>query len=131
MAAAARSLAAALLERGELGEVPALLGESLALSRGLGEPHGVAVCLETFAGAAALTGEAERAATLFGAGDTVRSSIGALRQPDQQILYDRWLARTLAQLDNATFTARYEEGRSLSLEAACSFALGGAEAFAS
>ena len=34
-----------------------------------------------------------------GASDGVRTSIGAQRQPDQQILYDRWLARTLARLD--------------------------------
>jgi predicted ATPase/DNA-binding SARP family transcriptional activator len=123
LAAASRSLAAALLELDDAEEVPALLAESLNLSRGLGEPLGVAVCLDTYAGLAATLGDAERAATLFGASDAVRASVGALRQPDQQKLYDRWLARTLTLLDTATYTARYEEGHAMSLEEGCAFAI--------
>ena len=128
LAAASRSLAAALLELDDAEEVPALLAESLSLSRGLGEPLGVAVCLDTYAGLAATLGDAERAATLFGASDAVRASVGALRQPDQQKLYDRWLARTLTLLDTATYTARYEEGHAMSLEEGCAFALAAASA---
>jgi predicted ATPase/DNA-binding SARP family transcriptional activator len=123
-AAAARSLAAAMIELGEADQAAALVGESLGIARELGEPQGIAVCLETFAGVAAAGGELERAATLFGASDAVRASIGAQRQPDQQILYDRWLARTLAGLDNKTYSTRYEDGRALSLEAACALAVG-------
>ena len=123
VAAASRSLAAALLELDAAEEVPALLAESLELSRGLGEPLGVAVCLDTYAGLAATLGDAERAATLFGASDAVRASVGALRQPDQQKLYDRWLARTLTLLDTATYTARYEEGQAMSIDEGCAFAL--------
>jgi hypothetical protein len=99
------------------------LGEPRA-ARELGEPHGIAVCLDTFAGLAATTGEVERAATLFGASDAVRASIGAKRQPDHQILYDRWLARTLAQLDTNAYSKHYEDGRALSLDDACAMALG-------
>jgi tetratricopeptide (TPR) repeat protein len=123
LAAASRSLAAALLETDTAEEVPALLEESLNLSRGLGEPLGVAVCLDTYAGLASTLGDAERAATLFGASDAVRASVGALRQPDQQKLYDRWLARTLTLLDTATYTARYEEGHAMSIDEGCAFAL--------
>jgi predicted ATPase/DNA-binding SARP family transcriptional activator len=124
IAAAARSLAAATIELGEPARVSELLDESLALARELGETHGVAICLETFAGLAATAGDAERAATLFGASDALRSSIGAARQPDNQILYDRWLARTLARLDTKSYSKHYEDGRMLAVDDACGFALG-------
>ena len=122
--AASRSLAAAMIELGEVGQATSLLAESLALARELGEPHGIAVCLDTFAGLAATGGEVERAATLFGASDAVRASIGAQRQPDHQILYERWLARTLADLDTNAYSTHYEDGRALTLEEACALALG-------
>ena len=122
--AASRSLAAAMIELGDSAQATSLLAESLALARELGEPHGIAVCLDTFAGLAATAGEVDRAATLFGASDAARASIGAQRQPDHQILYDRWLARTLAHLDTDTYSSHYEDGRSLTLDEACSLALG-------
>jgi tetratricopeptide repeat protein len=122
--AASRSLAAAMIELGDAAQATSLLAESLALARKLGEPHGIAVCLDTFAGLAATGGEVERAATLFGASDTVRASIGAKRQPDHQILYDRWLARTLTRLDTNTYSTHYEDGRALTLDDACALALG-------
>jgi hypothetical protein len=124
IAAAGRSLAAAVMELGKLAETKELLEESLQLTRGLGDAHGIAVSLETFAGLAATAGDAEHAAKLFGASDTVRSAIGAQRQPDNQILYERWLARTLARLDAGAYATQYEDGRLLSTESACDLALG-------
>jgi predicted ATPase len=124
IAAAARSLAAAMIELGDSPQATELLGESLALARELGEAHGIAVCLETYAGFAATAGDADRAATLFGASDAMRASIGAQRQPDHQILYDRWLARTLARLDTSSYSKRYEDGRSLGPDEASALALG-------
>jgi predicted ATPase/DNA-binding SARP family transcriptional activator len=121
--AAARSLAAAMVELGNTSEATELLEESLHIARELSEQHGIAVCLETFAGLAAAEGEPERAATLFGASDAARSAIGAQRQPDHQILYDRWLARTLAELETKRYSTHYENGRALTLEAACGLAL--------
>jgi non-specific serine/threonine protein kinase len=122
--AASRSLAAAMIELGNSAEATSLLAESLALARELGEPHGIAVCLDTFAGLAATVGEVDRAAKLFGASDAARASIGAKRQPDHQILYDRWLARTLTHLDTNTYATHYENGRALTLDEACALALG-------
>jgi predicted ATPase/DNA-binding SARP family transcriptional activator len=124
IAAAARSLAAATIELGESEQASELLGESLALARELGETHGIAICLDTYAGLATANNEPERAAMLFGASDAVRSSIGAQRQPDAQILYDRWLARTLARLDTSAYSKHYEDGRQLTLDQACALALG-------
>ena len=122
--AASRSLAAAMIELGEGAQATSLLVESLGLARELGEPHGIAVCLDTFAGLAATVGEVERAATLFGASDAARASIGAKRQPDSQILYDRWLARTLAHIDTNAYSIHYERGRALTLDEACALAIG-------
>jgi len=108
-----------------------LLAESLAIARGLGDTHGIAVCLETFAGLAATTGEAGRAATLFGASDAARASIGARRQPDDEILHERWLGRTLAALETSAYSKLYEDGRALTLDAACEVALAPATALTS
>jgi tetratricopeptide (TPR) repeat protein len=128
---ATRSLAAAMIELGEAAEAAALLAESLAIVRGLGDSHGIADCLEIFAGLAATTGEGQRAARLFGASDAGRAAIGARRQPDHEILYERWLARTVSQLDTSTFSKRYEDGRLLTLDEACSLALAPAAALTS
>jgi hypothetical protein len=54
----------------------------------------------------------------------VRSAIGAQRQPDNQILYERWLARTLARLDTNAYSKRYEDGRALTTDEACELAVG-------
>src|SRR5256714_7055203 len=124
ISAASRSLAAALLEFEKADEAENLLEESLDVARRLGDAHGIAVSLETFAGLAATAGEAERAATLFGASDAGRSAAGAQRQPDNQILYERWLPRTLALLDTKIYSRSYEDGHALTTDDACAFALG-------
>jgi hypothetical protein len=82
------------------------------------------MCLDTFAGLAATSGDVERAAMLFGAGDAVRTAVGAQRQPDHQVLYDRWLASTLARLDTKSYATHYENGRALTLDEASALALG-------
>jgi len=127
---ASRSLAAAMIELGEVTEATALLVEGLGIARELGDTLGIAVCLETFAGLAATTREPTRAATLFGASDVARASIGARRQPDHEILYERWLGRTLKHLDTSTYSKQYEDGRALTLDDACSLALASAAALA-
>ena len=127
---ATRSLAAAMIELGEAAEATTLLAESLGIARELGYTHGLGDCLEIFAGLAATTGEAARAAMLFGASDAARASIGARRHRDHEILYERWLARTLSQLDTSTYSRRYEDGRMLTLDEACSLALAPAAALA-
>ena len=120
---ATRSLAAAMIELGDTAEATALLVTSFAIVRELGDAHGIADCLEISAGLAATSADPTRAATLFGASDAVRATIGARRQPDHEILYERWLARTLSQIDTNTYATRYEDGRALTLDDASSLAL--------
>jgi predicted ATPase/DNA-binding SARP family transcriptional activator len=126
---ATRSLAAANIELGNGAEAMSLLAESLAIARELGDTHGIAESLETFAGLSATMGEPARAATLFGASDATRASIGARRQPDHEILHERWLGRTLANLETSAYSRLYEDGRALTLDSACEFALSPAAAF--
>jgi predicted ATPase/DNA-binding SARP family transcriptional activator len=117
-ASSTRALAAALLESGDHRRARELLVESLTLARRLGEVNGIAYCFDTIAGLAVAEKDPEAAALFFGAADLARSSIGALRPPDQQPLYERWLARTLSQLDAGVYAARYEDGRLLELDQA-------------
>jgi non-specific serine/threonine protein kinase len=120
---ATRSLAAANIELGNHAEAARLLAESLAIAQELGDTLGIAVSLETFAGLSATTGDAGRAATLFGASDATRASVGARRQPDHEVLYERWLGRSLAALETSRYSKLYEDGRALTLDAACELAL--------
>jgi hypothetical protein len=122
-ASSTRALAAALLESGAHERARSLLAESLTTARRLGELNGIAYCFDTFAGLAVAEGDPEEAALLFGAADLVRSSIGALRPPDQQPLYEQWLARTMSQLETHVYASRYEDGRRLELDEACERAL--------
>ena len=118
-----RALAAVLIELGELERARELIAEGLVLARRLGELNGLAHCFDTFAGLAVNDGDPEGAALMFGAADALRSSIGALRPPDQQPLYERWLAAALSKLDTPVYAARYEDGQSLDLDEACALAL--------
>jgi predicted ATPase len=124
LAAALRSLGAALLEEGELDQAREQLGESLEMAQRLSDANTLAQGLETAAGLAAYSGEADRAAMLFGAADSAREAVGASRLPDQQPLYERWLAATLERLETVAYTERYEAGRALSPADGCALALG-------
>jgi hypothetical protein len=55
--------------------------------------------------------------------NALRESIGATLPPDGHPAYERTLAATRAQLDEATFAAAWEAGRALSLEQAIAYAL--------
>jgi hypothetical protein len=118
-----RVLAAALLELRDLQAAADQLAESLELARRLGDLITVAQALETAAGIAGVQRDAERAAQLFGAADSVRTESGVIRGPDEQSLYERWLETTLSALDPAAYSQRYEQGQALSLEEACALAL--------
>ncbi len=60
----------------------------------------------------------------------MRASIGARRQPDHEILYERWLGRTLSLLETSRYSKLYEDGRLATLDEACAFALAPAGALA-
>jgi Tetratricopeptide repeat len=96
--------------------------ESLHISLDLGVRWFTALCLERLAGVAVATGDPERAARLFGTADAVREAIGAPMPAYFRTLYERDLAVTRARLDEESFRAAWQEGRSMPPQKAISTA---------
>ena len=78
----ARWLARALIEQGELERSRALLAESLALAEQIGHRQGVACALDFQASWAHAAGDEDGARRLLDEGDSIWSSIGAVRPAD-------------------------------------------------
>ncbi len=83
----------------------------------------VTLCLPTMAGPIAAKGDPERAACLLGAGEALLDELGVSQQKGDQIEIDRYIAAVRAKLDEATFAAAWERGRSMTLEQAIDLAL--------
>jgi tetratricopeptide (TPR) repeat protein len=112
----------AALYQNELERASALCLESLALYQQIGNKEGIVFCLEGLAGIAA-TSQPVRAARLFAIAHALRSTIFAPLPPLYRAGYDRYLAATRAQLDEATFAAAWGAGRAMTLEQAVAEAL--------
>jgi predicted ATPase/class 3 adenylate cyclase len=100
------------------------LEEALALDRELGNWAYGAYCLESFAGLAGARAQGARAARLWGAAESLRTSIGAPRPPDARLLYEPSMAAARAQLGEAAWEAAFAEGMAMSAEEAAEYALG-------
>jgi predicted ATPase/DNA-binding SARP family transcriptional activator len=116
------SLARALIARGEMQRPAELLTEGLEHARRLREPRNLADCLEAVAGLATATGETAVAATLVGAAEALRESIGGLRPPDQQPWFEERVNAAQRALGAPAFEEQRERGRDLSLDAALELA---------
>jgi tetratricopeptide (TPR) repeat protein len=79
--------------------------------------------LEGVAGLAALEGKLVEAATLFGITDKLFESNGKLISKDDADDYKRRFVEVQAKLDIEAFNLAWNEGRSMSLEAAMEFAM--------
>jgi hypothetical protein len=81
----------------------------LEVAHSIGEPRAVALSFEGLAGAAALSGDANRAESatlLLGAADAARRSVGAPLPPAERGDVDRITAATRAVLGEAAHLAR-------------------------
>ncbi len=116
LASTRRSLARALLLKGETERPVQFVEESLTLSQELGDRHGMAESLDVLAGLAAVGGDGEKAAALFGAAGALRETIGAERAPDQRAWHDRMLEIARAGIDESAFEDAYKRGAELSPE---------------
>ena len=67
---------------------------------------------------------------LLSAAETVLDTIGLslAAWPELRADFDRYVAAACAQLDEATFTAAWAEGRTMSLDQAIAYALEGSDA---
>jgi predicted ATPase len=101
-----------------------LCRESLVLARELGNNHLAVESLEPLGDVAAARHEPERAARLWGAADAWRGANGVPLPPVERQRHERMIAEARQQLDEATWTAAWEEGRAMSLEQTIQYALG-------
>ncbi len=103
-----------------------LFSESLDLFQKHGGKRGVVDCLMGLAGVAASARRPGQAARLLGAMEAQREAlhIGPMAAAyADRVEYDRYVAIVRAQLDEASYTAAWEEGRAMTLEQATACAL--------
>ncbi len=111
-------LARARLAAGELDRPRELLISALVTLQELGDPHKSAECMEAFANVAVAEQRAEDAATLLGAAEALRRSIGAVRHPDQRGWYEATVERVREALGEEAYAAGIARGRALSVDEA-------------
>lgn len=122
-AAVLNNLGDVTLRREDYRTARALYEESLATVRDAERTLDLAGPLEGFARLAAATGEPGRAARLWGVGESLRERIGAPLPPSRRAEYAQSVENARGQLEEAAFTAAWNEGRAMSLELAVAYAL--------
>ncbi|MDF3041129.1 MAG: Protein kinase [Thermomicrobiales bacterium] len=98
--------------------------QALANWRAINNKHWLVSQVERFALIAAATGDGKRAARLFGAAAALREAFGASLPPNDREINERTITVTRERIGEAIFTACWEDGARLSLEAAILAALG-------
>jgi tetratricopeptide repeat protein len=105
-------LASLALSDGDSEQARGLFRQSLAIRQDLGDMPGLASAMENLAGAVA-TDDAEAAARLHGAAESLRESLRAMVPPQAANTHDQSLADLEARLGADRFTAARREGRSM------------------
>ncbi len=100
----------------------ALHRRSLDLSVAFGEPRAIAECLEELAQAEAAAGNASRAATLIGASQSLRRTIGSPIPDSDQPRFDQAAATSSTALGQARFTQLRDAGAAMPTPTAIAFA---------
>jgi predicted ATPase/transcriptional regulator with XRE-family HTH domain len=120
--AAVDTVARAALQRGDAPRAAALYREGLAVSGVAGDRELIAFCLEGLGRVAASKGEMERAGTLYGAGDALRTALGAPLSPAEQIQHAVSLQAAGTALGGVAFRRAWDRGVEMNLAAAIAFA---------
>jgi hypothetical protein len=87
-----------------------------------GDRELIAFCLEGLGRVAASKGEMERAGTLYGAGDALRTLLGAPLSPAEQIQHAVSLQAAGTALGGVAFRRAWDRGVEMNLAAAIAFA---------
>lgn len=111
------------LNGGAYAQAGELFADSLMHYGDIGDKRNSAFGLERLACLASVQGQAERAARLFGAAQTLRQGDGMPLPPVDQEHYAQYLALVRAKLDPASLAARWAEGEVLSIDQAITYAL--------
>jgi tetratricopeptide (TPR) repeat protein len=117
--------ALALVDRaqGDRASAWAHLRESLALHRDSGFQRWIPDTLISAAGLAAVQGQGERAARLFGAAEALRAALEVQLSFGEREEYERDVALARAGLGEDAFAAAWAAGRSLTIEQAVAEAM--------
>jgi non-specific serine/threonine protein kinase len=108
----------AAVASGRLERAEAVSRAALELVSTTGDPYRVAGAVEGSGLLAAARGDAARAARLLAAADAQFHRFGTPRRPAHQELFDRMVAEARHALGAERFTAVWDGGRALTLEAA-------------
>jgi predicted ATPase len=128
IAMALANLGFATLHYGDHEQAAALLLEGLELGRELGDKMTQAECLEGLACVAATRGEAPQTAQLFGVAEVSREAMGVPLPPEEHALREPYMVDARSRLDGSAWENAWEQGRSMSLDEAVSYALEEGEA---
>ncbi len=113
----------ASLGLGNHDRVKHLCREGLDVARQAGHTHGIALIMHVLGASA---GEEElpvHSARLWGAAESVLTTLGLGLGPSEHYFYDPYFAITRAQLGEEAFAAAWVEGRGMTLEEAFEYAL--------
>jgi len=119
-----RSLAAVARAQGEHAQALRLMRECLTAWRGLAwEKLDRGEALREMAMLCAALGQAEKAARLFAAAESVRTAIGSLLPPVARAEHEGYVAAVRQTLGDEAFAAAWNAGAALSLDQALDYAL--------
>ena len=118
LATSLQGLADVVQDQGDYRHALALYQESVALVRRFEWKEGIAKCLLGIGGVASAVRQAERAARLLSAAETLLDSIGLslAAWPEVRADFDHYVAVARAQLSEEAFAAAWAAGRALSLD---------------
>jgi hypothetical protein len=102
--------------QGDYATAQAHLHESLVLVRELGDKRAFAIGIEEVAALASACGQAERALRLAAAAASLREAIGHPLTSIEQAELDSWLVPARQAVSEATYTAAWETGQTMTLE---------------
>ena len=100
------------------------LRQALVLARESEAKVLIAECLHGMAAVAAIDGDAERSARLWGAGDSLKEVTSVPLSAPEKFIVDQYLEPVQARLADNVHAAR-AEGAAMSLDEAIAYALGG------
>jgi len=110
-------------QQGHFAQAKLLYRETLLEWQRLGHRAAIAHELECLAMIAKAEEEDQRAAKLFGAAEVLRENIHLPMTSFEHVEYEREVNDLRANMDDATFTKAWAEGRALTMEQAIAFAL--------
>ncbi len=109
--------------QGDYAQALHLHKESLAMFWALGDKQGIAVCLEHLAGALGALAQADIAAWLYGAAETLREATGSVMHAAYRAGYERRVAAARAYSNDGAWEEAWRRGRAAPLEQVVEHAL--------